>query len=143
MPEPAHPLAGREGPIAFVDGTCGFCSAGARLIARLDRSGDIRIATVQSALGRAVLPRHGLDPDDPMSWLYLADGRALTGADGVIALGRRLGGWPRAGAALLAALPRPLRDALYRVLARHRYALMGRADLCALPDPDLRRRLIG
>ena len=39
--------------------------------------------------------------------------------------------------------PRPVRDWLYLRMARNRYALLGRTDLCALPDRELRARLIG
>ena len=40
-------------------------------------------------------------------------------------------------------LPRPARDWIYRRVARNRIALFGRADICALPDPRLKARLIG
>ncbi|XBQ15271.1 MAG: hypothetical protein ABL308_09905 [Oceanicaulis sp.] len=46
-------------------------------------------------------------------------------------------------AALGAALPGPLREPVYRLVAKNRIAWFGRCDLCALPDPELRRRLIG
>jgi predicted DCC family thiol-disulfide oxidoreductase YuxK len=38
-------------------------------------------------------------------------------------------------------LPRPARAWLYRRIARNRYRL-GRSDMCSLPDPELRRRLM-
>ena len=43
---------------------------------------------------------------------------------------------------LLRLLPRRVRDRLYGMLARNRYRLFGRADMCAVPDPALRARLI-
>lgn len=139
--DPAVPDFDDSSPIAFVDGSCALCSASARVIARHDRSGAVRIATVQSPLGRAMLAHFGLDPADPDTWLFLEDGQAHTALDGAIRLGRRLGpvGW------LLQpfrALPRSARDWLYARLARNRYRLFGRADLCALPSENLRRRLL-
>ncbi len=130
-------------PIVFVDGNCAFCSRGAQLIARNDHAGEFRIATVQSPLGRAVLVHYGLDPDDPDSWLYLVDGRARTSLDALIAVARRLGGWLRLVTAPLRLLPRAAQDWLYRRIARNRYRLMGRTDMCAIPDPAFRARLIG
>jgi len=38
--------------------------------------------------------------------------------------------------------PRPTRDWLYRRLTRNRYRLFGRAEMCALPDPELQSRLM-
>lgn len=55
--------------------------------------------------------------------------------------GRRIGG---VGLLLqpLRLLPRTLQDWLYRRLARNRYRLFGRNDMCAIPDPALRARLM-
>lgn len=129
-------------PVAVMDGDCALCSWGARMIHRLDRGGTVRICPVQTRLGAALLRHHGLAPDDPASWLFLDAGTAYRDFDAVIHAGRRFGGWGRLTAAL-GLVPKPLRDGLYRAMARSRYALFGRADLCALPDPGLQRRLIG
>ncbi len=131
-----------DAPVAVMDATCAVCSWGARMIHRLDHSGEVRICPIQTPLGRSLLVRHGLDPDDPESWLFLEGDRVWTDFDALIRVGQRSGGWGRVFA-LLRLIPKPLRDWLYRRLARNRYALFGRGDLCALPDPALRARLIG
>ncbi len=128
-------------PIAFMDGTCALCAFGARAITALDKTGDIRICPVQTPLGRAMLQHYEITVDDPETWLYLEDGVVRQGFDAVIRIGRRSGGWGHL-LGLLGLLPRPLRRWLYLRLARNRYALFGRADLCALPDPRLRTRLM-
>ena len=53
---------------------------------------------------------------------------------------RRLPGWH--WAPLLRVVPRPVRDGLYDVVARNRYALFGRLDTCMVPAPGLRRHLV-
>jgi predicted DCC family thiol-disulfide oxidoreductase YuxK len=128
--------------VLVIDGECAVCSWGARTIAANDPDDLFRIAPLQGALGRSLLIQHGLDPDDPASWLLLRDGEALTGARAVIAAGRRLSMPWRALAWLGACVPGPLREPAYRVLARNRIKWFGRADLCAMPDRDLQRRLI-
>jgi predicted DCC family thiol-disulfide oxidoreductase YuxK len=130
-----------SGPIVFMDGECALCSHTARLIARLDRREEFRICPVQSELGRAILQHYGLDAGNPGSWIYLADGKAFASLDAVIEAGTRLGGMARLTRAFLI-LPRPVRDWLYRRIALNRYAVFGRKQMCALPDPALRRRLL-
>jgi predicted DCC family thiol-disulfide oxidoreductase YuxK len=130
-----------ERPIAFMDGTCLLCTIGARLIARLDHSGTIRICPIQTPLGRAILEHYGMDPEDPVSWLYLEDGTASSSLDGMIRIGRRVGGWGHL-IRPLSILPRGLQDWLYIRLAENRYRLFGRAELCEVPDPALRARLM-
>jgi predicted DCC family thiol-disulfide oxidoreductase YuxK len=124
-----------------MDGDCALCCMGARMIARFDRAGDIRICRAQTRLGAALLHHYGLAPDDPESWLFIADGRAHASLDGIIRVGAQIGGvgW---GLQALRVLPRPVRDWLYRRIARNRYSLFGRADICAIPDPALRARLL-
>ena len=125
-----------------MDGECALCSWGARTIARHDRQNLFRIATVQSETGAALLKRHGLDPGDPWSWLLIQGEDALTGSDAIIRAGRHLSApW-----GLLARIgqwaPRLVREALYRLVARHRIAWFGRGDLCGLPDDRLRAKLL-
>lgn len=140
--DPAVPAFDDGAPVAVMDAQCAICTWGARMIHRLDRSKSVRICPIQTPLGAALMRHYGLAPDDPSTWLFIDRGIAHRDFDAVIHAGRRFGGWARLTGVLLA-LPRPLRDRLYRWLARHRYALFGRADMCALPDPAFRDRLIG
>ena len=130
-----------KGPLVVMDGDCALCSVGARMIARLDRRKEFRICRAQSALGRALLCHLGLHSHDPDTWLLLSAGRAHGSFDAVILVGRRLGG---VGWLLqpLRLLPCAWRDWLYRCLARNRYRIFGRTDLCDIPDPALRERVI-
>ena len=139
--DPAVPDFDDSGPAVFMDGDCVLCTTGARLIARLDRKEEFRICRIQTETGAAVLKHYGLTPDDPATWLYLADGRAYASMDAVIRASVRMGG---AGKALLALrlLPRPVQDWLYRRIALNRYRLFGRTDMCAAADPALRARLM-
>jgi predicted DCC family thiol-disulfide oxidoreductase YuxK len=130
-----------SGPIVFMDGECALCSRTARLIARLDRQSEFRICPVQTDLGRAILQHYGLDPGNPESWLYLAGGKAYASLEAVIEAGTRMGGMAQLVRVLLI-LPRPVRDWVYCRIARNRYAVFGRQQMCAIPDPALRRRLL-
>ena len=139
--DPDVPAFDDSVPLVFMDGTCVLCTAGARAIARFDRKGEFRICPVQSPLGQAVLKHYGLEPDDPESWLYVVDGKAYASLDAIIRVASRLGGVGRFLQALRV-LPRPAQDWLYRRIARNRYRLFGRTDMCTVPDPALRARLM-
>jgi len=130
-----------QGPVVFMDGDCALCTGAARTIAKLDQIGEFRICPVQSKLGQAMLRHYGLDPMSPDSWLYLVEGRAYVSLDAVMRVGRRLGGvgqWLR----VFAILPLAAQDWLYRRIARNRYSIFGRADMCTVPNPALTRRLL-
>ncbi|QFT93898.1 hypothetical protein FIU86_13690 [Roseovarius sp. THAF9] len=127
--------------VVVMDAECALCSRAARRIARLDREDRVRIAPMQGALGRALLEHYGLDADDPASWLMIEDGRAWGSLEGMAMLFPRLH-WAYAPARLVWLLPVWLRDWIYARIARNRYAVSGRGDLCALPDPQVQRRLL-
>ncbi|MEQ5868588.1 DUF393 domain-containing protein [Sagittula sp. NFXS13] len=138
--DPAVPDFDDRYTVVVMDGDCAICSATARRIARLDRADRIRISTAQSPLGRGLLGHFGLNPDDPDSWLLLENGEARGSLDAMIALFPRL----HRGFAplkLLRVLPVGVQDWLYARIARNRYHF-GKTDLCAMPDPELQRRLL-
>jgi len=139
--DPAVPAFDDSHPVTVMDGECALCSAGARLIARFDKAVEFRICRSQTRLGQTLLLHYGLSPNDPESWLYIVDGRAYTSLDGMIRAGSRVGG-PGRLLQPLRLLPRPLQDWLYRRLARNRYRLFGRTDMCSIRDPALRARLM-
>jgi len=128
-------------PVAVMDGGCALCTFGARLIDRFDKTNCIRICPVQTTLGRALLAHYEMDPNDPESWIFLKDGVAWTSFDAWIKAGETVGGIGNL-MRICWIIPRPIRDWVYRYIARNRIAVFGRADMCSLPSPSLSARLI-
>lgn len=128
-------------PTAVMDATCALCSWGARMIHWLDKSGEIKIAPIQSDTGTELMRDNGLDPLDPDTWLFIENGTVWRDFDALIRVGQRCGGvgWLFV---LLRVLPRPVRNWLYAHVARNRYAMFGRGDFCAVPDVPFGARLL-
>lgn len=124
------------------DGVCNFCSGSVRLALRLDCQGVLRFTPLQSPFGRAIAARHGLDLENPDSFLFFDRGRPLDASDAVLALARRLGPPWSLFAAGLRVIPKPWRDAAYLLLARNRYRLMGKRETCVTPTSEQRARFI-
>jgi predicted DCC family thiol-disulfide oxidoreductase YuxK len=105
------------------DGDCGFCGSAVRLIRANDPAGRFRYVTLGSDEGRTLVAAGGGDPDAEPS-LILVDRQGLHAAsDAVVRIGRELRApWPLL-AAVLGVVPRPLREAVYRRVARQRYCL--------------------
>ncbi len=104
----------------FYDGECGLCCGAVRLVARHDRSGEIRFAPLGGATFLRLIPastRAGL-PDSLV--VLVPDGRLLLRTEALIHLLARMGGaWRLAGRGL-AWFPEPLRELAYRLVARLR-----------------------
>lgn len=134
--------AAETGSVVIVfDGVCALCNRWVRFLLRFDRRGRYRFAAMQGAQGSAMLRAHGLDPQDPMSFLLLDAQGAWTDTDAILRVLAGLGGAWRL-ACVLRLVPRGWRDAAYRALARNRYRLFGRHDTCHLPAPEQAARFL-
>jgi len=76
--------AGLDGLWLF-DGVCVFCSTSVRLVLRIDRRGVVRFTPLQSAYGKQIAARYGLDVENPDSSLFFDHGRAVDASDAVLA----------------------------------------------------------
>lgn len=128
--------------IVVMDGECALCTFGAQLIDRFDKTNNIRICPVQSPLGHALLVHYQMDPADPESWIFLEHGIFWTSFDAWIMAGEAVGGIGNL-MRVFWFVPRPMRDWIYKRVARNRIAMFGTADICSLPSPRFRARLIG
>lgn len=132
-------------PIILFDGFCNFCDKSVQWILRRDTAGRFRFAASQSDAGRRLMAEHGIravTPDGTPGSMVLID------ADGVhlksSAALRILRGLPggRTIASLLLAVPRPVRDLGYGMIAAVRYRLAGRRESCVVPEPGWRARFV-
>ena len=128
--------------ILFYDGHCGLCHRAVKFVLKHDRSGNaFRFAPLQGATFQSRVPaadRAGL-PDSVV--VLTEDGSLLVRSNAFLHILRRLGGGWSVLAALVAIVPRPLRDVVYNFIARIRYRVFGkRDDLCPIVPADLRAR---
>lgn len=130
-----------DGPVIVFDGVCVLCNGWVRFLLRHDRLARYRFAAMQSVRGRVLLAAHGLDPDDPASFLLVDGQGAWTDTAAIARVLAGLGG-PWRLARMLDRVPRRLADAAYRTLARNRYRWFGRHAHCVLPTPAQRARFL-
>ncbi len=139
--DPNVPAFADDKPVIIFDGQCVFCSAWARFVLRVDRRHRYRLLPAQAALGRALYRHYGLDPEYYETNILLKDGRAYFKADGSIRMAQGLGfPWSAAVAARL--LPARWREGLYDLVARNRFRIFGRSDVCYAPRPQDRDRFL-
>jgi predicted DCC family thiol-disulfide oxidoreductase YuxK len=125
------------------DGVCNLCNGFVQFVIRHDRHGRFHFAALQSEAARALLARHGqpLPSSEPDSVVLVQHGCVYTHSEAVLRIAGQLGGlWPVLSLGRI--LPRVLRDAAYRWVARHRYQWFGRQDSCMLPTPELKARFL-
>jgi predicted DCC family thiol-disulfide oxidoreductase YuxK len=118
--------------IVVFDAKCLLCSSSVHFLLRHDHRGVFQFASMQGATGGALLAKAGLPVDD-LQTLLLVDGeRAWQYTAATLRIAHGLG-WPWRCAWILWLVPAPLRDALYRIIARNRYRLFGSSESCLIP----------
>ena len=134
-------------PIVLYDGVCGLCNRLVKFILKRDKRDYFRFASLQSDLASKVLQRHNRDPHDLDTVYVVIDyaqptERLLARSDAILFLLKQLGGiWKLATAGK--ALPRTIRDGVYKLVARNRYQVFGKYDSCMLPEPKHRAKFLG
>lgn len=134
------PAEGEPDGLILFDGVCVFCSRWVRFVMERDKAGLFRFLPIQSARGRALAARLGLDPENPPSHAVVFDGRAFFKSQAGLAVLSRLPGW--GWTRVLGAGPRPLLDWAYDRVAANRYRLFGRTDECMAPTANERERFL-
>ncbi len=129
-------------PLVLFDGVCSLCNGAVDFIIRHDQRGDIAFASLQSDVGRDAMVRTGHDPD-ALDTMVLVDGDGFwTRSDAALRIAGHMGGAWRVALALRI-VPRFVRDAVYRVVARNRYRWFGKRESCRLPTPEEREGILG
>ena len=128
-------------PIVVFDGDCVLCSANARFILRRDRRRRFRLATMQGQAGAALMARFGIDPLDPETFILVEGERVRRNSDAALAIAEGLG-WPWRALGVLRIVSRPVRDAVYRLVARNRYRWFGRRERCFVPTAEQVDRIL-
>lgn len=118
--------------IIVYDGLCHLCCGWARFHHRHPAKPPFDLVAMQSERGRELLISHGVDPDDPTTFLVLDAGKTFTQSDAAIQVMIASGG-PWRLALLARGVPRRLRDGLYGLIARNRYRWFGKRTSCYLP----------
>ncbi len=131
-------------PVILFDGVCNLCNSAVQWVIERDKEGRFDFASLQSDAARRELGKV-MDPNEIDA---LPDSIVLLDSDGVhvrsaaaLRILRGLDSWfllLRLGVVL----PRPIRDAVYNMVARNRYRWFGRRDTCMTPTPEVAARFL-
>jgi predicted DCC family thiol-disulfide oxidoreductase YuxK len=126
--------------IAF-DAVCVLCNGFVRFLLRRDHDGLIKFATNQSEAGAMIFAATGQQAGQPVSVVLMQDGQYFTESTAALHAIAALGGpWRLVSAFRI--VPSPIRDSIYRLVARNRYRWFGKLEQCPLPQPEWADRFL-
>jgi predicted DCC family thiol-disulfide oxidoreductase YuxK len=125
--------------VILFDGVCNLCNGFVQFVIVRDPDGRFQFGPLQSEAAQHLLASAPPAPGE--SFVLIEDGRVFRRSTAALRILRHLRfPWPLSYAAIL--VPRPLRDAVYDVVARNRYRWFGRRDACMVPTPEVHKRFL-
>lgn len=125
--------------VVFFDGVCHLCNGFVDAVISKDKKHTYLFAPLQGTTAKDLLSEK--DRTDLDTVVYFEAGKLYYRSSAILKIMTGLGGVYK----LLAVawiLPTPLRDFLYKIVAKNRYSWFGERDFCRLPTPDERSYLL-
>lgn len=126
--------------VILYDGVCVFCSRWVRFVVARDKQVLFRFTPIQSDYGSRLAAAFNIDLENPDTNAVVHGGKVFFKSDAALTVLSHLPGWgwtPR-----LRLVPKPFRNAVYNLVARNRYRIFGKYDVCYMGDGELRGRVL-
>jgi predicted DCC family thiol-disulfide oxidoreductase YuxK len=130
-------LKDSQNHIILFDGYCNLCSSAVQFILKRDKKRIFKYASLQSDFGQNSLSANGLSTTEIDTVVLIENGNAYTYSTGALKIAKHLAGiWPLFYGAII--IPRFIRDAIYKFIAKNRYRWFGKKETCMMLPPNSR-----
>jgi predicted DCC family thiol-disulfide oxidoreductase YuxK len=127
--------------ILLFDGVCNLCNGLVLFIIKRDKAARFKFASLQSESGQQWLNQFGLSNYELKSLVLIVGDKSYLKSTAVLKILKELGGLWRTFYIFII-IPRPVRDFVYDLVARSRYKIFGKRDVCMIPTSDLEKRFL-
>jgi predicted DCC family thiol-disulfide oxidoreductase YuxK len=123
------------------DGICNLCCGWVLFLIRHDKKSKFRFASNQSAIGQSMLHSAGISNKMLESVVYLKGSVCFRESSAVLEILNDMGGiWKIFSVFKL--IPKPIRDGIYRYIAKNRNRFFGKRASCYSPNPENQKRFL-
>ena len=127
--------------IILFDGICNLCNGFVKFIIRYDQKEHFKMASLQSEIGQKLLSEYAINNTDNQSVVFITSNSVYLQSDAALNILKNLG-YPWKLGFVLILIPRFIRDAVYRFIARNRYRFLGKRNECIIPDERMKKRFL-
>jgi len=125
--------------IILFDGVCNLCNRTVLFVIKRDKKAIFTFASLQSESGQTLLKNLGLPTNHFNSLVFIHHDKYFIKSSAVLHIVNELGGlWKLFF--VFKIFPRPIRDFIYNIIAKSRYRVFGKRDVCMLPSQEIRQR---
>ena len=127
--------------IILFDGVCNFCSFWVNFVIKRDKNDIFRFAALQSETGMQYLKLFGLNITDPDTFVLIEGKEYFIKSTAALKVAWELKSWLKISYPLIF-LPISFRDFLYDLIAKNRYKIFGKKDVCRIPTTEEKKKFI-
>lgn len=134
-------MSDKETHILLFDGVCNLCNSMVQFSIKRDPKEKLKFASLQSESGQKLLKKFGLPTDDFHSFVFIKGDKYFLKSSAGLHVLKELGGvWKLFY--ILIIFPRPMRDFFYNIIAKTRYNIFGKRDVCMIPTSEIKKRFL-
>ena len=128
-------------PLLIFDGVCNLCNSSVAFIIRHDEKKRIRFSPSQSEFSKKLLAQKNITSFYSSSVILFHNNKFYTKSSAVLHIAKLMG-WPFKILFIFIVIPYPIRDFIYKMIARNRYKWFGKKDKCMVPSEEVRERFV-
>jgi predicted DCC family thiol-disulfide oxidoreductase YuxK len=126
--------------IVFFDGYCSLCNGLVDWLMKVDKSGELKFASLQGDNAKRLLAQNSV-PLDSNTVVYLREDQIFERSTAILMIFSDMGGIWRL-ARMFFIIPKYIRDYIYKFIAAHRYRVFGKRNSCRISTNEERDRLL-
>jgi len=127
--------------LILFDGICNLCCSWVKILIKLDKKEKLTFASLQSEKANEILEPLNLEKDTIETIIYIKENTFWLESSAILEILNDLGGIWKVFI-IFRFIPKSMRDSLYRYIARNRYKLFGKQNICMLPTPENQKRFL-
>ena len=127
--------------LIFYDGVCAMCNGIVKTMLRLDKERVFHFAPLQGETAELARRLHPDFPSELETVVYVRNGEVFLRSRAA-ALAMQQMPYPAKALSWFRFLPVWLTDFFYGIVARVRYRVFGKYEVCPLPPPEHRKRFL-
>ncbi len=127
--------------IILFDGVCNLCIGSVKFIIKNDSNDVFRLAAIQSPEGQEIIKKFSIDIEKIDSIVLIKKNKIKYRSSAVLCVLRNLNTVWRF-LLIFSVLPSPIRDLFYRIIAKSRYKIFGRNNICMTPNEDIKSKFL-
>ncbi|WP_158223461.1 thiol-disulfide oxidoreductase DCC family protein [Mucilaginibacter sp. MD40] len=132
----------QQPPMILFDGVCNFCNRWINFVIRHDSAGLFLFVPSTGETAKRLETAYAFNVLELNTVMVIDNERIYDRSDAVLFILSRLD-IPIANKINWAyAIPKRLRDGIYKLIAKHRYLIAGKSNTCMLPTQAIRKRFL-